>query len=408
MRLALTLLHRYVGLALAGFLMLAGLTGSVIAFHDELDAWLNPGLFRVAGRGAPLEPAELVERLERAEQRMRVQGFSLEREPGRSLEVDVVPRLDPHSGKPHVLGFDQVFVDPADARVLGRRTWGECCLQRERAIPFLYSLHYSLHAPGEIGVIAMGLVALAWFFDCFVALALTWPSGGPLWRRWRRAFRIETGASRYRFLHDVHQSFGLWTWVVLLVLAFSGVAMNLQEQLFRPVLALFSDLAPTPVEVGRSLGPPSAEPRVGIGEAIAAARRVASERGWPTEPTYVFHWPELGGYGVGVVTPGQDPAVGLGASWIYLSDRDGRLLTAELAGEGSAGDVFSQLQFPLHSGHLFGLAGRIAITLSGVVVAVLSGTGVYVWVVKRAARRAGGAARATSCGSRLAKEAHDG
>ena len=37
-RLLLVRLHRYVGLAIAGFLALAGLTGSLVAFQPELDA----------------------------------------------------------------------------------------------------------------------------------------------------------------------------------------------------------------------------------------------------------------------------------------------------------------------------------------------------------------------------------
>ena len=41
----LVALHRYVGLTIALFLVVVGLTGSIIAFHSELDAWANPDLF---------------------------------------------------------------------------------------------------------------------------------------------------------------------------------------------------------------------------------------------------------------------------------------------------------------------------------------------------------------------------
>ncbi|MGH8611842.1 MAG: PepSY domain-containing protein [Gammaproteobacteria bacterium] len=45
---ALVLLHRYVGLVMAGFLLIAGLTGSLLAWNDELEAVLSPQLFRAA------------------------------------------------------------------------------------------------------------------------------------------------------------------------------------------------------------------------------------------------------------------------------------------------------------------------------------------------------------------------
>jgi uncharacterized iron-regulated membrane protein len=46
-----------------------------------------------------------------------------------------------------------------------------------------------------------------------------------------------------------------------------------------------------------------------------------------------------------------------------------------------------QAQFPLHSGRILGLPGRILISFMGVVVAMLSVTGVIVWWRKRASKR---------------------
>jgi uncharacterized iron-regulated membrane protein len=186
----------------------------------------------------------------------------------------------------------------------------------------------------------------------------------------------------------VHQASGLWLWLLLLMLAVSGVALNLNAEIFRPVVNAFSPLSPTPLDRALALGLTPGRSTLDFEAAIAHARALAETRGWPTQATYAFHYAEIGGYGVGFVRPGGDPGVGMGASWIYLSDRDGTFISAELAGEGSAGDVFAQLQFPLHSGHLLGLPGRIAISLLGLATAVLSATGVYVWAVKRAARLA--------------------
>ena len=59
MRQAFVLVHRYLGLTMALFLIVAGLTGSVMAFEDEIDAWLNPELFRAASPGPALTPSQL-------------------------------------------------------------------------------------------------------------------------------------------------------------------------------------------------------------------------------------------------------------------------------------------------------------------------------------------------------------
>ena len=58
-----------------------------------------------------------------------------------------------------------------------------------------------------------------------------------------------------------------------------------------------------------------------------------------------------------------------------------------MPGEGSAGDIFMQAQFPLHSGRIVGLPGRIFVSLMGLLVAMLSVTGVIIWQKKRWVRK---------------------
>ncbi|MFB8830300.1 PepSY domain-containing protein [Azotobacter sp. CWF10] len=54
----LVLIHRYVGLTMAGFLLVAGLTGSLLAWNEELEAVLSPALFRVAPPGPEARPLD--------------------------------------------------------------------------------------------------------------------------------------------------------------------------------------------------------------------------------------------------------------------------------------------------------------------------------------------------------------
>ncbi len=67
---------------------------------------------------------------------------------------------------------------------------------------------------------------------------------------------------------------------------------------------------------------------------------------------------------------------------------DGRFLGDRVPWQGTAADIFVQAQFPLHSGRILGLPGRILISLMGLVVAALSVTGVVIWARKRRARLA--------------------
>lgn len=89
--------------------------------------------------------------------------------------------------------------------------------------------------------------------------------------------------------------------------------------------------------------------------------------------------------------PNQDSPVsrdrsGVGPAVLYFDARDGRLIGERIPWQGTAADIFVQMQFPLHSGRITGLPGRIAISAMGIVVAMLSVTGVVIWYRKRRAR----------------------
>jgi uncharacterized iron-regulated membrane protein len=85
--------------------------------------------------------------------------------------------------------------------------------------------------------------------------------------------------------------------------------------------------------------------------------------------------------------PGGDHgAAGVGPPILYYDGVDGRLIGDRQPWKGTAADLFVQAQFPLHSGRILGLPGRILISAMGLAVAALSVTGVAIWMRKRRAR----------------------
>jgi uncharacterized iron-regulated membrane protein len=128
-------------------------------------------------------------------------------------------------------------------------------------------------------------------------------------------------------------------------------------------------------------------PQIDRRQAIAIADAEARRLGWDAPPGGLFHSAEFGVYGVGFYAPGEDHGdAGLGNPWIYVDSRSGELAGAHVPGTGSAGDIFLQAQFPLHSGRIIGLPGRILVSLLGLAVAGLSVTGVVIWARKRRSR----------------------
>lgn len=381
MRKQLTLLHRYVGLAIALFLLIAGLTGAVIAFERELDAALNPDLFVTTTPGqSPLPLNRLVADVER-DGRRRVAAVELPR-PGQSVAMMRVESADP--AKP--LDHDQLFVDAATGTGLGQRLWGECCFGRRQLIPFLYRVHYTLLLPDRIGLWVIGIAALLWFADSFVGLALAVPRGRQTVAGWKRTLSVKRGAKGHRLHMDLHRAGGVWLWALLAVMAITAVSISLRDEIVKPVVTALSPLTPTifdrPVPVAGV--PASVSFGAAVDRAMAAARATMAN----PLPVYVAHWRDKAMFGVAMAEAGGDPRNGLGPSWFYVDDRDGRPRGTAIMGSGSGGDLFFQAQLPIHNGRIASLPGRILISLLGLLVAGLSATGIAIWWRKYRARAA--------------------
>ena len=87
------LIHKWSGLFTAVFLIVAGVTGRLLAFEDELEALVNPAQYvvqpRLDDRGQPaamLDPFELHAWAERALPGYQVFGMPLLRQPDRSVK----------------------------------------------------------------------------------------------------------------------------------------------------------------------------------------------------------------------------------------------------------------------------------------------------------------------------------
>ena len=414
MRSTFVLVHRYAGLLIAAFLFISGVTGAIISWDHELDDLLNPHLMEAKGEGPRLDPLEVAKQVEARDPRVTVTFVPLDPAPGESLGLGVAPVVDPATGKLHEPGYNEVFLDPATGQELGKREWGGVWpITRENLVSFLYVLHYSLHIPemwgtDRVGLWLLGGIAIIWTLDCFVGFYLTLPArrrarearanaevtddeAVPVgetrtWmQRWRPAWAVrwKGGATKLNF--DLHRAFSLWTWALLFILAFTAFSLNLYSEVFYPVMSKISQVTPSPFDTRAPT--PLNEPipaRIGFAEIIDRARAEGQVRGWKEPAGSVFYTPNYGIYGISFFKPGDDHgAAGVGPPLLYFDGNDGRLLGTRQPWKGTAADLFVQAQFPLHSGRILGLAGRILISAMGLVVALLSITGVVIWAKKR-------------------------
>ena len=238
-RQALVKLHLF-GAALAGvFLVILGLTGSIMAFEEELDHATHSRLFKVSPQGTPLSLAELTSRVRAAYPGKPVVTYGIGVSPDLSWSVNV--------------GGTIVFVNEYTGEILGTRT-GPTWLGQ------IHQVHLRLLS-GDTG---KTIVSWAGVFMLLLSL-----SGIVLWWPIKR-ITINRAAQGRRFWFDIHNAVGVCAFLFVFLMAVTGVVIGF-DTWSTPLLYRVSGSQPvrgasasTPVPGARVLTPD---------EALAIARR---------------------------------------------------------------------------------------------------------------------------------------
>jgi len=382
-------IHRWMGLTALGFLFIAGVTGSFLCFDKRIDAAINSDLFYRQSSGSVLAPAELAARLEAMRPDLVVTQFPLEARPSENLRLEIQARSS--GDKP---GFNEVFLDRANGRIVGTRMIGPGW-DRRHIVQGIFQLHQNLLA-GTIGRWIMGLAALGWLISSFIGLYLTFPAKGPFWPKWKKKWTIDLKARMRRFMLELHNSSGLWLLILMSVLAYTSVSMNFFDEAFVPAVQAISPAKPTMFDAPAKKAPLPA--RITFAEALARGIAAAKVDGLSWHPALERFSPEYGAYGVTFTDNGVENYHLLGPVTYYLDDRTGRLLEKDDPYHDSWGRKATRSLYPLHSGDIAGPFGIAIIFLLGLATAEMCVTGFYTWWKKRESRtgnkRARTAARA--------------
>ncbi|NYE25992.1 PepSY-associated TM helix domain-containing protein [Pigmentiphaga litoralis] len=392
--------HRWVGLVLAGFLLLAGVTGALLVWNDALDEAISPALFRVtppSAEAVPMDPVDLVERVQARYPQAQVRYAPLRVEAGRTLVVYLAANTEAAQQNAVDLPNDQIFVDPYRGVVVGERKWGDIGQGWKNLMPFIYRLHFSL-ALDTIGSYVFGVIALLWTLDCFVGAYLTFPAAlkkkradsKPWRRRWWPSWKVRWDGGAYKVTFDLHRAGGLWVWAMLFVLAWSSVAFDLSE-VYDPVMKTVLAHQPEGV-TPQGASAAQAAPLMNWRHAHEMGRRLMAEQASLQVPPVVVINEEALGYDASART----------YRYVVRSDRDIRdhrgatSLTFDAGGlahlwlptGAAAGDTVRTWLTSLHMAAVWGLPFDVFVTVMGLLVAMLSVTGVVIWWKKWRGRRA--------------------
>lgn len=343
-------LHKYISLTVCGLWFLQALTGTILVFHREWDDALL---------GAPAAAVDL----KRIDQRIVIEE---RRHPNGGVTV-----LTASGGLP---GFYDLYLrEPNGTHLL--RLDGKGDVLRDRPFDFdygsmtafqlMYLFHTSLFV-GETGRIFLGLSGVLLLTTVAFGLQLAWPPRGR-WRNWLLPSRQKQPAMIW---FTWHRAVGLWFVAPAIIFISAGAILGLIEPI--------DELLGVSTQAPNVAPKPSAAFHIPASQAIetAIAQYPGSTFAVLEMPTEKSPW-----YRVRVKAPGEPRRV-FGTTAVYVDATNGKVLASYDARTAPFATQFAMDTFPVHTGEIFGLPGRVLSVVNGLWLMSMIALGFGLWWVR--------------------------
>jgi uncharacterized iron-regulated membrane protein len=352
--------HLWAGLILTLYLIMIGLTGSILVFREELEglAGVNPWA-GIQTTGPYADPATVITNVRAAFPEARLTSLSMPTQFNPVYAATI-------QGRGKTPGSARIALHPTTGQVLGRVA---------RRLPphwawlgVVRNLHVTLLS-GVTGRQVNGILA-----GCLVLINLTgmivwWPGS----KRWTRALIIDFARTWKRVNFDTHRAVGFWTFALVSFWGISGVYFGWS----RETLALVERISPV-----ISARPPALRVQPQSVDSAPDLRRMLDEAisrdPGTTLREIVFPSGKRAPLEISMQRPGTRGAEF--ADTLYFDPYDGHYLAIWRYGVNqSFGDWFIWAQIPLHFGTFWGLGVKILWAAVSLSIALLSVTGMLMY-----------------------------
>jgi len=350
--------HLYLGLAAAAFLVVLGLTGSIMAFEGDIDHWVHRRAWYVAAREHPLAEADLIAKVEQAAAPARVAGIQILPQRNLAQSMQLTDR-------------SSVTVNPYDGSILSRSTGPNTT---QRLLGQIHQLHLRLSPEPRASFAKAGKVIVSY---AGLILCLLVPTGFVLWWRSKRTSILWKKASWFRRSFDLHQVIGLYAGLFLWIAAFTGILIGFEsgEEAIYKITRSEGPTRPAPVD---SAAIPGAAP-IEIDAAMAAASQALPGAAieivqLPRNPKGVFFF----------VLRVPEETRGSPHSTVAVDQYTAKPLQVRDFRTDSRGFYWIRFNRAVHTGDLFGTAGHVITSLSSLLLVLMALTGFVIWWKKLA------------------------
>ena len=359
-----SVIHLVCGLYAAIFVVALGVSGAILAFHDELDRALNPKLSYVVPTGAQKPLAQLEDAVKQKYPGYEVQGVQLPTSADLSTLI-IIGHADPRSGM-------AVAIDQYTGVVLGDSDHANNFADHVR------EFHSDLmwRGPGS---------AILWFsaVGCF-ALSIT---GVILWSRRKRLAPSSPGSPTFSL--DLHSALGIYTAAFVFLYAITAIrpvpaGLVVPKDFFRP--PHFNIVA------AENAQPMSLEQLLDVAKKALPGAVPIFISSDPKRPTFVaMRYPE---------DHSERPKSG-----VLLDPYSGAVLhKVDLRSLNALQKFGWAWNMEIHTGAIFGTPSKIVAAATSLVIPLLGVTGPVIWWRRRRSKMEAGPVNSKSAGGILVSQ----
>ncbi len=345
MRKFIFVLHRYVALLGGAFLLVFGVTGSIMAFEPELEHLTHPHLSYVKPQAQRMSLAQIGAAVSRAFPDAKIRNYGVATAPNLADQVQ--------------LGDRAVFVNPFTAEVLGSLANSPDWLAR------VHQLHLRLliRTRSDPGKQIMSWAGVTLLFLLLTGLVLWWPL---------KRLGIRRGAKARRFWFDLHSASGIYAFVFLFLLGATGIVIGF-ERSTTPLLYRLTSSEPAQLPRPKIEPPAGATPltadqvfQIARGALPGAVPFFLSVPSGPAVPWLVsLRFPED-------LTPG-------GRSRMMIDPYTGNILFAQSSRDAPGGTRAVITNRALHTGDIFGIPGKTIASMASLALLLQLLSGYAMW-----------------------------
>ncbi len=366
-------IHLWVGLAVCLPMLLIGITGTILVYEHEINDWIarNSADYVLATDGDAHHASKVIA----AAQAQNKDGYTATAYLyGIAGEKPAKVTFSSLAKKEEQIQSYDALMDIVSLEVLKTEQ-----KEQDGFFRFVLDIHANMLLDKSIGRPFVGFLGLFLLVLSITGIVIWWPKNG----KWKRALTIKRGKNGVlglRFNRDLHGVFGICTYVILFVTAFSGVYIAFPNQTGAVIKVFF------PVEKEQiSTNELKVEPLThGASLSLAAIAKLAEQAAGDDLRIIFIRAPRQASQPHRVMMKPNDTMNGPFTS-VFIDPWKQNVMHIDNPRDYSAGKTVMAWQRSLHGAH--GTADwwwwKIASFVMGLTLTMFCITGFYMWWIKR-------------------------